>query len=98
MLESVDEVIGGSDGGFGGGCGGHMDFSWKPGKSVGDTFGSCFIGVDSVAPVVVHSRTKVPSVDAMGSPGFASVWFDVDEDAGTGGCHGSAVEVEGSED
>ena len=88
----------GSNCGFvGGGCG-HFDVSWEPGEGVGNAFGSCFIGKNAIASVVVHGGAKVPPFDAVWSPSSAVVWLFMDEDLGTWGCQRSTVEIKRTED
>ena len=86
------------DCGVGGGSSGHVDVSRKPGESIGDSFGASFVGIDSVASIVVQSRTKVPAVNAMRCPRFAIVGFVVNEDFCAGWSQWCTVEIELTED
>lgn len=86
------------DGGFGRGSCGHVDVRRKPSQSVGDAFGASFVGIYSVAAIVVQSWTKVPPVDSMRCPRFAVVGFVVNEDFCTGRSEWCTVEVELTKD
>jgi len=74
----------------------HWDLAGEPSNSVSDALGSGFIGPHSVAPIGVHGRTKVPTINAMGCPTVANTGFFVDDDVGAGRSNGGAVEIEGS--
>jgi hypothetical protein len=96
MLKSVDKIKSSVGSRIGRGC------RWKGtivGKEVdgfGNSFSACFWNVDAVARVVLGSSAKIPSVNAVKSPGAADSRGFVDKDFGAWWRKRCSIVVEGA--
>lgn len=82
MQESIGEIVGGSNGGVRGGSSGHGDFGREPNKCIGNAFSHGLNNPDAEASVMMESWAKVPAIDGVRCPCFASGRLIVDEDPG----------------
>jgi hypothetical protein len=58
VVQCVNEGLGGFDGDFGGGWWeGHVDFLREKFDSISDSLGACLVDVDTITPIVIHSRS-----------------------------------------
>ena len=69
------DVVGYSDGYFGGGGGGHKNLCGEPHQCASDTFGSGFPNLCPIASVVMDFWSQVPCVYRVWYPCSTSVRF-----------------------
>ena len=72
---------------------GHRNGDGEPSKGVSDAIGLGAPDPCAIAPVRVEGGANVPTIDTMGCPSLAAVWFFVDEDSNARWGNGGAVEV-----
>ena len=94
--ESVGESAISADGGVGRGVFRNRAIVGETINSFDDAFSSDFWDVHLVAPIVFRSAADVPTGDDMGWPGAANAGGLKDEDFGSGGSEGRAIEIKGS--
>jgi hypothetical protein len=88
VAEYADEFLGGLDCYFCWGGEWHVDFLREKIDSICDSFGSCFVDVYAIAPIVIGCRSQVRTFDAMGIPRALLVGFFVNDYLGAWGARG----------
>ena len=51
---------------------------WVKFNTVSVTLSSCFINIHTMAPIVIHGKTKIPSSHSMWWPSYFHCWFFID--------------------
>jgi hypothetical protein len=61
-------------------------------EGVGGLFPASVLHICSYSLKVLQGRADIPAIGGMEAPGFASCWFEMDEDLGAWWSHGGSVE------